>query len=137
MSAGRPLQVVCGVLRDERGRVLACRRPEGKALAGLWEFPGGKVEERERPEQALIRELREELGVEIEITETFSRVRHAYPAVEIELIPLGARIRGGTLHLHEHTDARWLAEAELGSVEWAPADLPVLEELRRAGQSSK
>jgi ADP-ribose pyrophosphatase YjhB (NUDIX family) len=75
------MRVVCGIIQDEKGRLLIARRPEGKALAGYWEFPGGKIEQGETPESALRRELREELLIETEILQTLPPVEHHYHAL--------------------------------------------------------
>ncbi len=77
-GSGREIDVVCGVILDGEGRCLACRRPEGKHLGGLWEFPGGKVDAGEMPDAALVRELEEELGIRVEVGERLRDVRWDY-----------------------------------------------------------
>ncbi|MFT4176202.1 MAG: (deoxy)nucleoside triphosphate pyrophosphohydrolase [Luteolibacter sp.] len=123
------IDVVCGVIRNETGEYLACLRPEGKHLAGLWEFPGGKVEAGESPETALARELREELGVLVKVGDALSPVIFAYERVTIRLLPFVCEIFSGTLHAHEHAAMRWCAPADFGALPWAEADLPILEEI--------
>ncbi|HRX56880.1 MAG TPA: (deoxy)nucleoside triphosphate pyrophosphohydrolase [Verrucomicrobiales bacterium] len=126
------LHVVCAILRDREGRILAAQRPTGKALAGKWEFPGGKVEPGELPEAALQRELREELGIETDIGRALSVVSHLSQEVEILLCPYEVSHRSGVIESREHAELRWLdprGEAWLG-LAWAEADLPIEEELR-------
>ena len=124
--------VVAVALIDVDGRVLIAKRPEGKQLAGLWEFPGGKVESGERPEGALIRELREELG--IEVTESclapFVFASHAYPDFHL-LMPLYlCRRWSGVVVAHEHSALAWVKPAKLSDYEMPPADAPLVAWLR-------
>lgn len=123
------MDVVCGVIEDGSGRVLACQRPEGGHLAGLWEFPGGKVEPGETAAAALIRELGEELAIEVEVGEALTPVSWDYGRGELRLVPFRCRIRGGSLTLREHAAARWCGPAAACLLAWAPADLPVLREV--------
>lgn len=124
------LTVTCLILADPGGCVLATRRPLDKALGGLWEFPGGKVEAGESPGEALRREIREELILELGELEALTPVEHLYDFGSIRLLPFLARCpERPAIHLVEHTDARWLAPEDFGSVEWAPADVPILEEI--------
>lgn len=125
---GRMIEVVCGVIEDGEGRVLACRRAEGMRLAGMWEFPGGKLEDGEDAAQALVRELREELGVEVECGESMTPVEHDYGDFAIRLIPLRGWIVAGDPHPHEHDAIRWVGPEEAGELAWAAADVPVVEE---------
>ncbi len=133
-SAGVPpvpapsIDVVAGLVQDDRGRLLACRRPVGKHLGGKWEFPGGKVEAGETPAHALVRELREELEITVEPGETLTPVVHDYGRGPIRLIPLLCTITAGVPHPHEHDEIRWCATAELEQLDLAAADLPILAE---------
>lgn len=122
------IDVVCGIITDPANRVLACLRPPGKHLAGLWEFPGGKIEAGESPEAALIRELREELGVEVEILRSMSPVVWDYGRGPIRLIPFVCRIKSGEPKALDHAEVRWVAPASLHELDWAGADGPILEE---------
>ena len=126
------IRVVAGLIEDNVGHLLACRRPEGKHLAGKWEFPGGKIERGESPSEALIRELEEELGVIVETGETLSPVVHDYGRGPIELIPLRCRITQGSPVAHEHSELRWCDPSELSALDLAAADLPILAEWREA-----
>jgi 8-oxo-dGTP diphosphatase len=123
--------VVCGILR--RGdRVLVARRPQGKRLAGLWEFPGGKVEPGESPESALRRELHEELRCEMVIERSLIPFTHHYEWGAIELHPFLGRLAEASQEPQalEHTELRWLATEELRALQskMAPADVPLIQD---------
>lgn len=111
------------------GKVMAAQRAVHMDLPGSWEFPGGKIEEGESPETCLIREVREELTIEIRITGSLTPVTHPYPSKTIHLLPFLATWVSGTIQLTEHAQIRWLGRNELLSVNWAPADLPIVHEL--------
>ncbi len=124
------IEVVCGLITDSEGRVLCCRRPNHKHLGGKWELPGGKCEAGETPATALARELREELGIEISISDELTPVVWDYGRGPLRLCPFLCRITAGNPVPHEHTDIRWLAKDELAVLDWANADVPVLDEWR-------
>lgn len=124
------IEVVCGLIEDGGGRVLACRRPEGKHLGGLWEFPGGKVEPGESPETALVRELREELGIETEVAGALTPVVWDYGRGPIRLIPFFCRIASGEPQPHEHDALEWVDATTCDRLHWAAADGPILAEWR-------
>lgn len=126
------IDVVAGLIQDDSGRLLACRRPQGKHLGGKWEFPGGKVEAGERPAGALIRELREELEITVEVGDALTPVVHDYGRGPIRLIPLLCTIAQGIPHPHEHSAIRWCDANALAELDLAAADLPILEEWRRS-----
>ncbi len=123
------IEVVCGIIRDERGWVLAGMRPQGKHLGGLWEFPGGKVDPGESAEEALVRELREELGVDVEVGEALEPVSWRYETVEIRLMPHLCEVRGGVIEAMSHERVDWFAIGDLRGLVWAPADVPVLAQI--------
>lgn len=123
----RPTLDVACALVERDGRLLAVQRSAAMSLPLKWEFPGGKIEPGESPADCLRRELREELGVEVEIGEPLPEVAHDYPDFSVTLHPLRCRIVSGEMTLHEHAEARWLFPSELLTVDWADADLPVLE----------
>lgn len=126
----RFIEVVCLVLQDGAGKVLTTQRPADKRLALLWEFPGGKVENGESPEQALRREIQEELGIELGELEGLSAVDHHYEFGSIRLLPFSSRcLARPVLKLSEHEDARWINLDEWNVLDWAPADVPVIENL--------
>lgn len=122
------IDVVCGVIEDGRGRFLACLRPQGKHLGGLWEFPGGKVDPGEAPAAALVRELREELGVEILVLESLQAVDWEYSDVTIRLRPYRSRVVSGEIRAIEHQEVRWCDSSDWEELDWAPADVPVIRE---------
>ena len=111
-------------------KILATRRGYG-AYKDWWEFPGGKLEDGESPEAALIREIREELNVEISIGKLLRTVEYDYPGFHLVMHCFLCSISSGVLTLNEHEDARWLSVSELGSVAWLPADLLLLEDLQK------
>ena len=111
-------------------KVLATRRGYG-AYKDWWEFPGGKLEDGESPEAALIREIREELNVEISVGKLLRTVEYDYPGFHLVMHCFLCSIGSGVLTLNEHEDARWLSVSELGSVAWLPADLLLLEDLQK------
>lgn len=124
--------VVAVALIDVDGRVLIAQRPEGKQLAGLWEFPGGKVEPGERPEAALIRELREELGIEVSESclAPFVFASHAYESFHL-LMPLYlCRRWEGTVVAREHSALAWVKPDRLADYPMPPADDPLVAWLR-------
>lgn len=123
------INVVCAVIRDEEGKLLVCRRPAGKALAGKWEFPGGKIEPDEDPELALRREIREELACEIGVGLALSEVEHHYPGFSIRLLPFMCCVESGEPAAVEHSEIRWITLADCASLDWASADVPVWRSL--------
>jgi 8-oxo-dGTP diphosphatase len=120
-------EVVCALIESE-GAVLACQRPPQKHLAGLWELPGGKVEPGESNEMALLREIEEELGIDVFIHAALSPVEWADSHVQIRLHPYHCRIRFGTPIATEHSQIRWCTTSDLHVLEWAQADIPILKE---------
>lgn len=131
MNGKKLVLVVACALVDPDGRVLIAQRPEGKALAGLWEFPGGKVEPGEQPEAALIRELKEELG--IDVTEAclapLTFASHAYDDFHL-LMPLYVCRRWkGQVEGHEHSGLRWVKPNRLRGFPMPPADEPLIAHL--------
>lgn len=122
------IEVVAGLILDDSGSLLACKRPEGKHLGGKWEFPGGKLEADESPEAALIRELEEELSITVEPLKPLTPVVWDYGRGPIRLHPIVCRILSGTPHPHEHSEIRWCDREALQSLDWAAADVPILRE---------
>ena len=130
MSVKTILVAACALI-DSDGRVLLAQRPEGKVMAGLWEFPGGKVEAGERPEQSLIRELREELGIVVkeECLAPLTFASHAYPDFHL-LMPLYVCRRWeGFVQGREQQKLKWVRPLELRNYPMPPADEPLISHL--------
>ena len=128
----RLLLVAAAALVDADGRVLICKRPAGKALAGLWEFPGGKVEAGETPEAALIRELDEELGIQVTAAclAPFVFASHPYDSVHL-LMPLYlCRRWDGFVVAREHEALAWVKPKDMTGYPMPPADAPLVAWLR-------
>jgi len=123
--------VACAII-EQGGKVLATQRSEAMSLPRKWEFPGGKIMDDEAASDCLVRECREELGAEITVVQPLSPTTHHYPAFTVTLYPFRCRIVAGEITLHEHAALVWLSPAELLTLNWAEADLPVIEEYRRS-----
>lgn len=122
------IQVACAVLSRD-GRILATQRSATMRMPLKWEFPGGKLEPGESVCDCLHRELYEELGVQVELGGALQPVTHHYADFTVTLHPYRAAIVAGDPVLHEHAAARWLLPEELGQLDWAEADLPIIEAL--------
>ena len=122
------LSVVAGAVSMD-GKYLLCRRPSYKARGGLWEFPGGKLEAGESEQQALERELCEELGIEVRAGKALAAVDYAYPDLRIRLTILSAHIITGEPKLLEHDEFRWMTPVEALSLDLCPADRCLLEKI--------
>jgi 8-oxo-dGTP diphosphatase len=123
-----PRLVVGAAVVDGDGRLLAAQRTRPPELAGKWEFPGGKVEPGESPQQALVRECREELGVELEVADLLGEVQVGIGPMYV----YRARIVSGTPIAYEHAEVRWLEPGAWFSVDWIEVDLPLVEQLQAA-----
>ncbi|NLX82652.1 MAG: 8-oxo-dGTP diphosphatase MutT [Clostridiales bacterium] len=111
-------------------RFFICQRPKDKARALLWEFPGGKVEAGESHEEALIRECREELAVELAVGELYMTVTHPYPDLKVKLFLYHAAILQGEPQMLEHADFRWITAHQLDDVDFCPADEEIIRQLK-------
>lgn len=123
-------EVVAALIWDGN-RFLACQRPAHKARGLLWEFVGGKVEPGETKEEALVRECREELGVTVAVGDVFMEVTHEYPDLTVHLTLFHAKIAEGTPQKLEHNDIRWLTVEEIDDFPFCPADVDILERLKK------
>ena len=123
------IEVVAAVILHE-GRILATQRGYGE-WKDWWEFPGGKMEAGETPEEALVREILEELSTEISVDEFLCTVEYDYPKFSLTMHCYLCSLVTEALHLNEHEAAKWLTQDELDSVEWLPADLKVIEALKK------
>jgi 8-oxo-dGTP diphosphatase len=119
--------VAAVVIHD--GRVFAAQRGYGK-FKDKWEFPGGKIEPGETPQQALAREIREELAVEVEVGDLLDTIETDYPDFHLSMGCYLCRVRSGQFMLLEHETARWLDAEHLDSVDWLPADRSLLDKIR-------
>ena len=122
------IKVVAAIIVDN-DRIFATQRGYGEFKGG-WEFPGGKIESGESPEEALRREIYEELGADISVGELFHTIEYDYPTFHLSMDCYLAGIRKKEIILKEHLAARWLAKNELDEVEWLPADITLIEKLR-------
>jgi len=125
----KTIHVVAAIIRDNN-KIFATARGYGE-FKGWWEFLGGKIEEGETPEQALVREIREELTVEIEVGDKIKTVDYEYPNFYLTMECFWANIVAGELQLLEAEDAKWLAKEELDSVKWLPADVELIDIIKK------
>ena len=121
------IQVTCAIV-ERSGKVLITRRSARMSQPLLWEFPGGKIEAGESEEGCLIREIKEELNLDIICRERLTSCTYSYPDKTIELIPFVCSLAGGAIRLLEHDSFKWVVPDELISYNWCPADIPVVEE---------
>ena len=132
MSEKKTVKVVAAIIRDGN-HILATQRGYGEQKDG-WEFPGGKVESNETPEAAIVREIREELNADIEVTGFLTTVEHDYPNFHLSMDCFWARLaEGSEMKLLEHEAAKWLSIENINSVDWLPADIKVVEAIIRVG----
>lgn len=122
------IEVVAAIIRKE-DKVFATQRGYGE-WKDWWEFPGGKIEQGETPEEALKREICEELSAEINVDELFSTVDYDYPKFHLTMHCYLCTLLTDAMHLNEHESARWLAKDELDSVKWLPADKSIIDKLK-------
>lgn len=123
----KTINVVAAVIMKE-GKVFATQRGYGEFKDG-WEFPGGKVEAGESPEEALRREIREELEVDVNVGDLIDTIEYDYPAFHLSMKCYACTIAGGSPHLLEHEAARWLSADQLDSVAWLPADITLIQKI--------
>lgn len=124
----KTIRVVAAIIMHE-GKVFATQRGYGEFKDG-WEFPGGKIEDGETPQDALIREIKEELDTEVEVGELLDTVEYDYPKFHLSMDCFICEIKSGNLTLKEHEAAKWLTKETLDSVEWLPADQGLVEKIR-------
>lgn len=121
--------VICDDMEDP-SKIFATAKGYGE-FKGQWEFPGGKIEAGESPEEAVVREIREELDTEIEVGALIHTIEYDYPAFHLSMDCFLAKVKTGDLTLKEAEDARWLTKAELYDVKWLPADISLIEVLEK------
>jgi 8-oxo-dGTP diphosphatase len=122
------IEVVAAIIHDEEGRIFATQRGYGPMKDG-WEFPGGKMEAGEMPEEALKREIWEELETRIEVEQLFKTIDYDYPDFHLTMHCYICKVESGKLTLKEHEAARWLTKEQLSSIDWLPADRSLIRRL--------
>ena len=131
----KTIRVVAAIIKavNENGKtiIFATQRGYGDFKGG-WEFPGGKIEEGETPQDALVREIKEELETEISVGELIDTIEYDYPTFHLSMDCFWAEIVSGDLVLTEHEAAKWLTKEELDSVEWLPADITLIDKIKGA-----
>ena len=125
----KQIEVVAAIIHDADGRIFATQRGYGDMKDG-WEFPGGKVEAGESPEEALKREILEELDTRIVVEKLLTTVEYDYPKFHLTMHCYWCSIESGSLTLKEHEAARWLTMEQINSVDWLPADRIVVDEIK-------
>lgn len=121
------IEVTCAII-EHKGKVLICQRSELMSLPLMWEFPGGKVERNESFENCLIREIKEELNIDISIVKRLNHVFHKYDNKSITLIPFICTLHSSEIKLNEHKDLIWINPLDLLNYNLAPADIPIAKE---------
>ena len=129
MTENRTITEVVAALIWENDRFLICQRPAHKARGLLWEFVGGKVDPGESKQQALIRECREELAVEVSVGDVFMEVLHEYPDLLVRLTLFNSAIVSGEPQMLEHNDIRWIKVEQIPDFAFCPADVDILKKL--------
>ena len=123
------IKVVAAILFN-KGEILCTQRPDNGEAALKWEFPGGKIEPSETPEQALVREIKEELGCDITVNDFLMTVKHQYKSFHLTMHCYKCTLNSDNITLHEHVDSCWLPINEMNKLDWAPADIPVVHKLQ-------
>lgn len=126
----KTIKVVAAVIKDN-DRIFATARGYGE-YKGWWEFPGGKIEQGETPQQALIREIKEELDTEIRVGELIDTIEYDYPTFHLSMDCFWAEVVAGKLELKEAAAAKWLTKETLDSVEWLPADITLIDKIKQS-----
>ena len=133
MEQRKITHVVSALIWDE-DKFMICQRPAHKARGLLWEFVGGKVDPGETAQQALIRECREELAVEVSVGDIFMEVVHEYPDLLVQLTLFNAAVASGVPQMLEHNDIQWITVEEIPNFDFCPADVDILKKLQREGK---
>lgn len=123
------MDVVAAIIENNDGDILIAKRNSKKSQGGLWEFPGGKIEKNESADDAIKREIKEELNIDIEINKWLIEKRHEYPEKTINLILCSAKWIGGELDLSEHEDSKWIKKEDIFNFQFAEADKEIINEI--------
>lgn len=118
------IKVTCAII-ENNGKILVAQRNENMSLPLKWEFPGGKIEENETPEDCIVREIKEELGIDLKIKQKLKPNVHFYGVKSIELMPFVCEVVGGELMVKEHKSILWEYPDNLKNLDWAEADIPI------------
>lgn len=121
----KTVEVVAGIIRKENDILIAKRK--GGEFNGLWEFPGGKIEKKETHEEALRRELKEELNIDVVIQDFITTIKYEYKSFNLVMHVYGVIIKDGEISLNVHSDLKWVKINELKEIQWVPADIEVLK----------
>lgn len=124
------INVVAGIIRNKDNKILIAQRNMKKSQGGLWEFPGGKIENNETMEEAIVREIKEELDMNIVFESYFDEKKYIYPEKEINLIALNCRIVGEKYNVLEHEKVEWITVEQFDNFEFAPADVYFVNKLK-------
>jgi 8-oxo-dGTP diphosphatase len=122
--------VTAGIIERE-GKILIAQRMKGSLLEYKWEFPGGKLEDNETPEECLVRELKEELGIKTRIKSFFAESKYTYQQLSIEMLVYWVEYQSGEFSLKAHEQIIWVEPSKLGQFDFAEADKPIIEKLRK------
>jgi 8-oxo-dGTP diphosphatase len=121
------MKLTCALIRNNYSELLVAQRSATMTLPLKWEFPGGKIDQGETAEQCIVREIKEELDIEIQIDKSLPPSYHQYPNIAIELIPFICSYVSGQIVLKEHAQFKWLNPNELLALDWAEADVPIVK----------
>lgn len=124
------ITVCAAILRNAEGKILICRRGAGGSCAYLWEFPGGKLEDREQPQDCAVRECREELNIDIRAERLFAETDYQYPDKQIHFYFYLGHIIGGEIRCSVHSELAWVCPGELTKYPFCPADVGIIRELQ-------
>lgn len=122
----KTIEVVCAVIHDLENNIFITQR-KGDQFDGMWEFPGGKIETGESKEEALIREIKEELELEINVEKFMTTVEYQYPNFYLIMHAFRCSLKTSNIKLNVHSDAKWVSVSELSNINWVPADIGVVK----------
>ena len=125
----KSISVAAAIIKNGRGEILICQRAKGGSMGGLWEFPGGKLEEGETLNECIVRECKEELDIAIEPISVFANTEYQYPDRFIKFTFFNVRILSGTIQRKVHDDIQWISRERLSDYEFCPADVDIIKQL--------